>query len=42
LRLQPIVPNRDADDIRRLRALLKLLLRKYRFRAVEVEQEREQ
>jgi hypothetical protein len=33
------VSDRDADDIRHLRALLKVLLRRYHFRVVEIEQE---
>jgi hypothetical protein len=39
LRLRALDPGRDADDIRHLRALLKVLLRKYHFRAVTVEEE---
>jgi hypothetical protein len=32
----------DHNDIHRLRWLLKSLLRRYRFRVIEIEQEREQ
>jgi hypothetical protein len=32
----------DHDDIRRLRIILKLMLRRFRFRVIEIEQEREQ
>jgi hypothetical protein len=39
LRMRSVDADRDADDIRHLRALLKVLLRKYRFRVVEIEQE---
>jgi hypothetical protein len=35
------VSDRDTDDIRHLRALLKVLLRKYHFRVVEIEQEQD-
>ena len=40
LRVQSI-PNRDDDDIRHLRALLKALLRRHHLRALSVEIERE-
>jgi hypothetical protein len=30
----------DDDDIRRLRVLLKVMLRRFRFRVVELEQEK--
>jgi hypothetical protein len=39
LRMRSIAVDRDADDIRHLRALLKVLLRRYHFRVVEIEQE---
>jgi hypothetical protein len=32
----------DHDDIRRLRTILKLALRRFRFRVIEIELEREQ
>jgi hypothetical protein len=39
LRMRSVDADRDADDIRHLRALLKVLLRRYGFRVVEIEQE---
>jgi hypothetical protein len=42
LRLLAIDCDDDDDVIRRLRALLKVLLRRYRFRVIEIEQERDQ
>jgi hypothetical protein len=39
LRICRVDPSNGADEIRHLRALLKVLLRKYRFRVVEIEQE---
>jgi hypothetical protein len=41
LRMRSINPDCDADDIRHLRALLKVLLRKYHFRVVEIELEQQ-
>jgi hypothetical protein len=38
LRLRSLSDN-DADDVRNLRALLKALLRKYRFRVVDLVRE---
>ena len=32
----------DNDDIRRLRVMLKTMLRRFRFRVIEIELEREQ
>jgi hypothetical protein len=40
LRIRRVDPSNDADEIRHLRAVLKVLLRKYHFRVVELEQER--
>jgi hypothetical protein len=40
LRICRVDPSNDADEIRHLRALLKILLRKHGFRVVELEQER--
>jgi hypothetical protein len=42
LRICPIGPVRDADDIRRLKQLLKSLLRAHHYRCVSVEQEPQQ
>jgi hypothetical protein len=39
LRLRAVDPDHDDQNIRRLRALLKLLLRKYRFRVLALERE---
>jgi hypothetical protein len=39
--MRSIDADRDADDIRHLRTLLKVLLRKYHFRVVEIEQEQQ-
>jgi hypothetical protein len=36
------VGSDDDDDIRRLRVMLKTMLRRFRFRVIELEQEREQ
>jgi hypothetical protein len=40
LRLRALDSDNDADDIHRLRALLKLLLRRFRFRCIGIERER--
>jgi len=39
LRLRAIDPDHDDDDIRHLRAVLKILLRRFRFRCIELERE---
>jgi hypothetical protein len=39
--MRSINSDHDADDIRHMRALLKVLLRRHHFRVVELEQERE-
>jgi hypothetical protein len=40
LRLRSLAdPDHDADDVRELRQLLKVLLRRFRFRCIELERE---
>jgi hypothetical protein len=39
LRLRAIDTDHDGDDIRHLRAVLKILLRRFRFRCIELERE---
>jgi len=39
LRLRAIDTDHDDDDIRHLRAVLKILLRRFRFRCIELERE---
>jgi hypothetical protein len=39
LRIRPVEPVRYGDDIRHLRALLKVMLRRFRFRCIEIERE---
>jgi len=39
LRLRAIDPDHDDDDIRHLRAVLKILLRRFRFRCIELKRE---
>jgi hypothetical protein len=40
LRLRSVDSDRENDNIRHLRAVLKLLLRRFGFRVIEIEQER--